>query len=266
MRIVFFGASELGFDCCKHLVELGYQVVGICTIPSTFSIKYKADSERRNVQNVLYKDFSYFNNKFGIPVCVVETKMSDYIEIIELWKPDFILVIGWYYMIPERIMRLPIKGVAGIHASLLPKYRGNAPLVWAMINGEEETGVSLFYIEGNGVDEGDIIQQDKFKIENSDTIKEVLEKAKIASLKILTTSLPLITDEIAPRLKQNNSEATYFPKRSPEDGLIDWTWDKQRIKNFVRAQTKPYPGAFTFINDKKIIIWDGDIEIINNKD
>lgn len=264
MRIVFLGASELGFECCKTLIDEGHNIVGIMTIPSSFSIKYKSETERRQVQNVLFKNFNYFEENYKIPVCCVENKMSDYVNVIESWKPDFILVIGWYFMIPDKIMKLPGKGVAGIHASLLPKYRGNAPLVWALINGEKETGVSFFYIT-DGVDEGDIIKQEKIDILYSDTIKDILEKTKVASIKILKEFVPLIATGEAPKEKQDHSLATYFTKRSPEDGLIDWTWEKERIRNFIRAQTKPYPGAFTIIGDKKIYIWDAEIQTINKE-
>jgi methionyl-tRNA formyltransferase len=144
MRIVFIGASELGYNCCESCIKEGHSIVGIITLGKEFSIKYKEQKERTKVTNVLYKDFKNFQDQYNIPVIVAEHPIAHAYDVIESWKPDLIIVIGWYYMIPEKIMNLPNKGVIGIHASLLPKYRGNAPLVWAMINGEKETGVSLF--------------------------------------------------------------------------------------------------------------------------
>ena len=161
-------------------------------------------------------------------------------------------------MIPDAILKLAKKGAMGIHGSLLPKYRGNAPFVWAMINGEKETGVSLFYFE-KGIDEGDIVARKEFPIEENETIKDVLEKARTASVDILLEYLPMIANGTAPKIPQDHSQATIFPKRTPEDGLIDWSWNAKRIKDFIRAQTKPYPGAFTIINNKKIVLWDADI-------
>jgi methionyl-tRNA formyltransferase len=257
MRVVFMGASELGFDCCKAILDANHNLVGIFTIPQRFDIKYKDQTEKVQVRNYLFKDFRSFESA-GVPVVVVEDKMSAYYDELKRMQPDLILAIGWYYMIPQQMIDLASKGAVGIHGSLLPKYRGNAPFVWAMINGEKETGVSLFYFE-KGVDEGDIIAQGKIIINDADTIKEVLEKAKEASIRILLEYLPQLKDGIAPRIPQDHSQATIFPKRAPEDGKIDWSWDAARIKNFIRAQTKPYPGAFIIVNDKKVVIWDADI-------
>ena len=255
MRIVFFGASELGYDCCENLIISEHSIVGIFTIEQEFNISYSPD---KPVKNYLFKDFKELGRKYNIPVYVVNGNLNNYFNELENLRPEFILAVGWYYMIPKKMLALAEKGGAGIHGSLLPKYRGNAPLVWALINGETETGVSFFYF-ADGVDEGDIIAQEKFIIEENDTISEVLDKLKFASIKVLNINIPLIENGNAPRFTQDHSNATIFPKRSPEDGEINWNWGSIQIKNFIRAQTKPYPGAFTFIKNKKVIIWDADI-------
>ncbi len=255
MRIVFMGATELGYDCCETLIKSGHNIVGIFTIPKEFNISYSPD---KPVTNVLFKDFTMLGKSNDIPVFEVNQNIKDHYRNFEALSPDFLLAIGWYYMIPAKMLNILSKGAAGIHASLLPKYRGNAPLVWAMINGENETGVSLFYFS-SGVDDGDIIAQYKFPILQEDSISEVLLKAKTASVDILMEYVPKIANGNAPRTPQNHEEATIYPKRSPEDGLIDWSWDATRIKNFIRAQSKPYPGAFTIINEKKVTIWDATI-------
>jgi methionyl-tRNA formyltransferase len=255
MRIVFFGASELGYDCCEEIIKAGFEVVGIFTIPQEFNISY---SPGKPVKNYLHKDFFELGKKFNIPVFSVNQNIKMFEDDFKRFNADFILAIGWYYMLPANMIKLASKGAAGIHASLLPKYRGNAPLVWAMINGETETGISFFYFE-KGVDEGDIIAQEKFSIDDSDTIKTILNKTQKASIDVLLKNLPLIANGTNAKVAQDHSKATMFPKRSPEDGLINWSWENLKIKDFIRAQTKPYPGAFTFINGKKVIIWDADI-------
>lgn len=257
MKIVFFGASELGYDCCESLIKEGHQVVTIFTIEQEFKISYSPDAP---VKNYLFKDFRQLGDKYNIPTYVINGDLKDYYQQLKNIQPDFILAIGWYYMIPQKMLGLAVKGGAGIHASLLPKYRGNAPLVWAIINGEKETGISFFYFS-EGTDEGDIIAQETFLIEETDTIKDVLEKAKNASLQILRDYIPQIAINTAPRIKQDHSKATVYPKRCPDDGLINWDWDVKRIKNFIRAQTKPYPGAFTYIGGKRVTIWDADISM-----
>lgn len=136
--------------------------------------------------------------------------------------------------------------------------QGGAPLVWAMINGERSAGTTLFFMDG-GVDSGDIIAQRRFKIFKTDTIADVYKRANENALQMLEESLPLLEQGAVRRVPQDDSKATHFPQRFPEDGLINWSKPVSDIKNFIRAQTRPYPGAFTRINGKKVVIWDADI-------
>jgi len=207
---------------------------------------------------VNYADFFSLGKEFNIPVVSVTVKMNLYTGEVKKYSPDLILVFGWYYIVPKTIREIPRLGCAGMHASLLPKYRGGAPLVWAMINGEDKSGLTFFYLE-EGVDNGDIISQKEFPIEESDYIGDLIDKTTSAALDIIDESIPLLAENKAPRVKQDESQATYVPQRKPEDGKIDWSWDSQRIMNFIRAQSKPYPGAFTEIDGKKVIIWNADI-------
>jgi len=164
--------------------------------------------------------------------------------------------MGWYYMVPKVIRDLAKYGAWGIHASLLPNYAGGAPLVWAIIEGQKKTGVTLFKLS-NGVDDGDIIQQISFSINENDTIKEVYENATKISCEIL---IEVMKDESKIIFRpQDKSLIKVYPQRNPQDGKIDWNWDIERIKNFIRAQTKPYPGAWFEIEDKRITIWEADI-------
>lgn len=258
MGVVFFGSTKLGFSCCSSLIKNGVEISAIFTIPENFSIKYKNDAVVRKVKNATYEDFTFFKNKYNIPVFFVENNILEYKTYIESLEPELILVIGWYYFIDERILNIPYLGSCALHASLLPKYRGNAPLVWAMINGEKETGVSLFYL-AKGIDDGDIIAQKSFVIDNNDTIREVLNKTEDASIEIVINNIPKILNKTANRIPQNHSNATYYPKRTPEDGNINWNLDSESILRFIRAQTHPYPGAYTYINGKKVIIWEASI-------
>jgi methionyl-tRNA formyltransferase len=256
LRIVFFGATELGYQCCRLIATKRLaEIVGIVSVPRQFRISYAPEG----VKNILYKDFNELGIEIGVPVIEVKDKLIDEKNVLETLNPDLLLVIGWYHMIPKSIRDLAPLGAVGIHASLLPKYRGGAPLVWAMINGEKETGITLFYL-GDGVDDGDIISQQKFAIEENDTIREVLAKVTTASLDLIDEYIPLLANGASPRTVQNHKDATYFPQRSPTDGLIDWNWDSQKIRNFIKAQTSPYPGAFTIVNGKKVTIWDADVE------
>jgi len=251
MRIIFMGATEFGFKCLGKLLSMKEDIVAIYSIPRMFKISYS----KKPIKIATYKNFKGIAKRFNIPFIEITGKMKEYENQIRNFKPDFILAIGWYYMIPKKIRDIPRLGCVGIHNSLLPKYRGGAPLVWAIINGEKKIGVSFFYF-GEGVDNGDIIAQKEVSITKKDNIRTVYKKATKVALKILETYIPLIKKGKAPRLKQNKNKATYFPQRKPEDGLIDWNKSSWEIYNFIRAQTKPYPGAF-FLNKKgkKIKVW-----------
>ena len=253
MRIVFMGASKLGWDCCRTLFEAGQRVVGIFTIPREFRISWSPSP----VSNVQFKGFEDLAAAHRVPLVHVTRKMSDpeYAGALGAMRPDLIVVVGWYYMLPRSLRSIAPLGAVGVHASLLPKYRGGAPLVWAVINGEKRTGVSLFHF-ADGVDDGDLIAQSAFEIAREDDIAAVLDKASRASLALVREYVPLLGGGGAPRFPQDHSRATSVPQRRPEDGLIDWrTKSAEQVYDWVRAQTRPYPGAFTFFGGEKVTIW-----------
>lgn len=167
---------------------------------------------------------------------------------------DLLLTVSWRYMIPPDIFQLPKRGAFVFHDSLLPAYRGFAPTVWAILNGETQTGVSLFEI-AEDVDSGDLVAQQAVSIGADETIAEVMEKVTQAYLDVLTEYLPALLDGSAPRTPQDETRATYTCKRLPDDNLIDWTAPTDVIYNLIRGTTNPYPGAFTTLSGRKLIIW-----------
>lgn len=262
MKIIFFGCTNFSkrvLDAISTIENI--EIAALFTIPEYFSISYS----EKPIRNTNYFDFTESAEKLRIPIFQVDSvegkKINDYKEFIQIINPDIILVMGWYYMVPKSIRDLAKYGAWGIHASLLPNYAGGAPLVWAIIEGQKKTGVSLFKLS-SGVDDGDIIRQKSFSIEETDTIKEVYEKATDASCDILIDILKDGSKIIF--YPQDKSKIKIYPQRSPDDGEIDWNWDVITINNFIRAQTKPYPGAWFRINNKKIVIWSADIhEVVN---
>lgn len=250
MRIVFMGCTEIGFRCLEKLIEMGEDVVAVYTMPREFEISYA----NKPVKAVTHKSFEEITDKYNIPLITVTGKMKDYTESIKNFNPDFILVIGWYYMISKEIRDIPKLGCAGMHASLLPKYRGGAPINWAIINGEPKSGISFFYLE-EGVDTGDIIGQREYPILLRDTCQTLYDKATTAAVELIEEYIPLIKDGQAPRTRQDHSQATIFPQRKPQDGEIDWRKSAVEIDRLIRAVTRPYPGAFTYYNHKKLFIW-----------
>lgn len=255
MRVVFFGATELGHRCCQTLIESGEELVGIVSMPEQFPISYATEP----VRNVTYRSFADLAERASVPLVeVTSLKSAEVVETVRAWRGDLGLAIGWFYLVPTALREAFPRGVVGIHASLLPRYRGGAPLVWAMINGEEQTGVTLFYLD-DGVDTGDVIAQMEVEIGRDDTIGQVYARAAAASVDLVRTYVPLIRKGTAPRSPQDHSQASVFPQRSPDDGEIDWSKSAEEIRNFIRAQTRPYPGAFTRINGRKLVVWDGEV-------
>lgn len=165
---------------------------------------------------------------------------------------DLILSINYLFLLDKELIDyLPLS--INLHGSLLPKYRGRTPHVWSIINGEKYTGVTAHLIDQN-CDTGDIIKQVKVPITENDTGAKILDKYENIYPSLLISVLNDISNEKLQRIKQDDSKATYFGKRIPEDGLINWDWQKDRIRNWVRAQAYPYPGSFSFINGEKIIV------------
>jgi len=254
----FLGATNYSKELLLFLIENNLIPKAIFSIPQEFNISY---SEKK-VKNINHANLKAIAEKHSIPYYEIDSiegkKTKDYESIIKELNLNLILVLGWYYMVPKSTRALTKYGAWGIHASLLPKYAGGAPLNWAIINGEKETGVTLFRME-DGVDDGDIIAQKAFSIEQEDTIKEVYDKATVVSKQILTEVLSNI--ESIKFTSQDKSKIEVFPQRSPKDGRIDFSKTAKEIYDFVRAQSSPYPGAFIKTKDgKKLIIEKARVE------
>lgn len=256
--IVFLGCTKFSEQILQFLIKEKVKIKAIFSIPREFSISYS----KEKVINSNYVDLSDYAKKIDVPYHLIESKdtrrLIDFENELKLMQPEVILAAGWYFMIPKKIRNIARHGAWGLHASILPHYAGGAPLVWALINGEKETGVTLFRMD-DGVDDGDIISQKSFHINDHDNIKTLLIKTTKASKEILKETLKLKQINY---LKQDKSKIKIYPQRSPADGKIDWSKPSDQIVNFIRAQTKPYPGAWTIINNKKVIIWDAEISNI----
>ncbi len=239
---MFVGSKALGASVLNALYSISPQsLVGVVTVDDTSDVRCELDQ------------FREFERRTGKPLRVLK-KASELISSISEHQPDLCIVVGWYWVLKPDLLNMVPYGWLGIHASLLPKHRGGAPLVWAVINGETKTGLSLFYFD-EGMDTGDIVAQKEISIEFEDTIADILAKAEIQSLEIVKENYPLLLKGDAARQNQDHRQATYVALRQPSDGRIDWSQPAQTIYNFIRAQTHPYPGAFCFLDEKIIRIW-----------
>ncbi len=240
-RVLFIGSKPLGLAILKEIFSLASHVLQA-------AITFNDINDGRSALDQ-FKEFSERTNK----TLHVLNKPGDLDSLIDRYKPQLCLVVGWYWILPPATISKVSQGTLGIHASLLPRYRGFSPLVWTLINGEKEGGVSLFYFD-EGTDSGDIVSQKKFPIEGNDTIADVLQQAESLSIQMIRENYTLLLNNKAARYKQNQASATYCTRRKPEDGIIDWNLPNHRIYNFIRAQTDPYPGAFTYLGSQKIYL------------
>lgn len=257
MRVVFLASGHFGLECLKAgNTARGCEIAGVVTLPETFSISYRPDG----VKNVLHTDIPGFCAAASIPCMEMPGSMKDaaLLAAVSVWKPDVFVVAGWYHMVPSSWRSLA--PAYGLHGSLLPHYRGGAPVVWAIINGERKTGVTLFRFDG-GVDTGPVLAQAETAIDIGDDIATVYARIRQLGAELVRTHLPTIADGTAVLQVQVSGIGSHFPQRSPGDGLIDWSWAAPRIHDFVRAQTHPYPGAFFFHLGQKICVWKTEIHV-----
>jgi len=257
MSIVFFGTTDTGWHCLDRMVRTGLPVRGIVTAPPEFEISYAPGK----VRNLRHRSFQNFEAEWNIPVLPFTRRFEETIvETLASWQPRLFVVIGWYHLIPSRVRALAPLGAVGIHWSLLPKYRGGSPLVWAMLNGEQETGASLFYLEDQ-VDAGKIIAQRRVPIARHEQVADLIRKLNEASTRLVVEFIPQILAGTATAWEQEEAAASFFPPRAPAQGRIDWHWPARRIYDFIRAQTLPYPCAFTYYHGHRIRIVKASLQL-----
>lgn len=246
MDICLLVSGNLGFQILQHVSSLEDSIKAVFT-----------DSKSEEIIA-----FCLTNS---IPTFIGNPRKSRASLFIKDLECDVLLSVNYLFLIEEDIIKLPKKYAINIHGSLLPKYRGRTPHVWAIINGEKYTGITAHLIEKE-VDNGDIIEQLEIEIGENDTGGDILQKFNILYIEVVNRVLQRIkTDQIL-RKKQDSSKATYFGKRTPESGKINWLWCKDRIRNWIRAQARPYPGAYTFLETQKIVIHKAEISDLGFRD
>jgi methionyl-tRNA formyltransferase len=237
LSILFCGFGKLGSDCLQRLIAEGYTISFILTHKELGKDSVDTFAKEQNIR-FSYKDARKYMNE-------IKEEIAE--ETI-----DYLVSVNYRYIIPKGIFGIP-KYAMNIHGSLLPKYRGRTPHVWSIINGEEFSGITSHIIEET-VDTGDIIEQIPVRINSDDTGYSLLKKFENLYPDLLINSLKKL-DEDRPLIKQNEKEASFFGKRTPDMGYIDFYKNTNEVINFVRAQSNPYPGAYYCLKDgRKIII------------
>jgi UDP-4-amino-4-deoxy-L-arabinose formyltransferase/UDP-glucuronic acid dehydrogenase (UDP-4-keto-hexauronic acid decarboxylating) len=252
MKCIVLGYHNIGCAGLAALKDQGFEIQAVFT--------HKDNSN----ENIWFDSVAELASEMNLPVYAPENiNHPIWVEKIKKLKPDVIFSFYYRNIIKKEILNIPSKGCINLHGSLLPKYRGRVPINWAVINGDTKSGVTLHYMT-EVPDAGDIIAQKEFSIDLLDTAFDVHNKATEAASTLLLETLPLIKNGKASRIVQDNSVATTFGGRRPEDGEINWNKTSREIYNLVRGVTKPYPGAFSFIGDRKCLFWNVE-EVILNK-
>jgi len=252
-KILLICGRERGLFIIKELTNNNVNISGVIIMkddPHEIPWSEKI-GELSKSKNIPYEIGKSFNN---------DNILNFYKEL----EPHIVFTENWRTMIPRSIYE-KAKHFVVFHESLLPKYRGFAPLSWPIINGESETGVTMFYI-GEDVDAGPIIDRYKIPIKHDDSCNELYLKTFDAYLNLCLKNIPrLINDDVQTKL-QNENDATFACMRTPDDGWIDWSKSAKQIHNFIRALKPPLlPGAFTFYNGNKIVIISAEISVIKDK-
>jgi len=243
VKIAVLAYHNIGCRCLEVLIRKKQDVVGVFT--------HRDDPG----ENIWFDSVADLARAHGLS-CHFPGNINDphWVDLLKSLRPDLIFSFYFRQMLSRQILEIPAKGAINLHGSYLPRYRGRCPVNWVLVKGEKETGVTLHYMVERP-DAGDIIAQARVGIDFEDTALTLHHKMERAAARLLEDALPRILAGTNPRIPQNPSEGSYFGGRRPEDGLIDWTRTSMEIHNLVRAVTRPYPGAFTFLGGRKVFIW-----------
>jgi len=249
MRIIFMGYHNIGCVCLEALIgltrELGDEIVAVVT---------HADDPREEIWFASVAKLAFEN-------CLPVYQPADpndpaFVAAMQALQPDLLFSCYYRHMLKQPLLDLPRLGALNLHGSLLPRYRGRCPVNWVLVHGETETGVTLHYMEEKA-DRGDIVAQKAIPITPEDTAVTLFARLTAQAGKLFRETYPLLRSGQAPRHPQDHTLASYFGGRTPEDGRIDWGQSATAIYNLMRAVTHPYPGAFTFLNGRKLYVWNG---------
>ena len=241
MKLVFFGTPDFAVPTLDALHDSSHEILGVVTSPDKKSgrgLKVKSAAIKKSAE------------KYSLPIYQPESTSSKQLHsILKQINPDIYVVVA-YKILPESILNIPHRGAVNLHASLLPKYRGAAPVNHAILNGETETGLTTFLIQKK-VDTGDLLLQQSLPIDNSVTTGEALSKLSFLGADLVIKTLDALAQNKIKPIKQDGDKATFAPKISVQDCKINWSNPALMIHNQIRAFS-PKPGAFTFYKNKRV--------------
>jgi len=244
LKITFIGTSEFGIPILEEIIDYKENKVSVITQP---------DRPQGRSQRILPSPIKKIALRKGLSIFQPEDINEEgSIRKLEEFQPDIVLLVAYGQKLSNRILNIPPMGCINIHASLLPKYRGAAPINWAIINGEKETGITYIFMNEK-IDAGDIFYQQKITILPDETYGELIKRLSNLSAEAINDLLIKIKNKQVERITQDKQISTYAKKLSKEDGEINWEKKGVEVYNLIRGVT-PYPGAFTNYKGKKLII------------
>ena len=253
MRIVFMGTPDFAKESLEALVNAKHEILAVVTNPDK--------PKGRGMKMIFSPVKEYAISKgFEVKQPIKVRNNTEFLEEIKALNPDIICVVAYGKIIPKEILDIPRFGCVNVHGSLLPKYRGAAPIQWAVLNGDKKTGITTMYMD-IGMDTGDMILKEEVEIGENETTGELWDRLSIIGGKLLVKTLELIEKGEAPREKQDNNFSSMAPMLKKEMEYINWKeYPAEKIKNLVRG-LNPIMGAYTFFDNKKVKFW--KVEIIS---
>lgn len=250
LRIVFIGTPDFAVASLKALVKYGYKVVAVVTVPD------KPSGRGQKMHQSAVKEYALANN---LPILQPEKlKNKAFLQELASFNADLQVVVA-FRMLPKEVWDMPPMGTINVHGSLLPQYRGAAPINWAIINGEDKTGVTTFRLK-HEIDTGNILLQQEIPILKEDNVGTLYEKMMKAGAKLLLETIDgLANDSITPKDQDTSMHLNHAPKIFKEDGKINWQLSVRDIQNHIRGLS-PYPVAYTFLHNKQLKIYTATIQ------
>lgn len=245
MDVVFVSHNDLGHACLEELDALGADIQAILTRPTDTDI---ADQT----------DFSSVATATGADYHEVESVNTDAIvETIAAYDPDLLFVVGWSRLVEQRVLDIPNVAALGMHPAPLPRGRGRAPIAWSLIEGLEATALSLFHLVEEA-DAGDLVGQRPIDISVDDDAASLYATVVDAGRELIREYYPRFEAGAVPRVPQDDARATWWPKRVPKHGLIDWRQSPQTVYDWIRGQSHPYPGAYSYLEGRRVTVWEAN--------
>lgn len=243
-RVIFMGTPDFAVPCLARLVEIS-DVVAVVTQP---------DRPKGRGQKLLPPPVKVFAQEHGIAVYQpVRVKATDFVDVLRGLAPDLIVVVAFGQILSKEILSLPPLGCINVHASLLPRYRGAAPMQWAIVRGEKETGVTTMFMD-EGLDTGDMLVRETLPITQAMTAAELHDAMMKLGADVLEKTLFSLSEGTLKRTPQDDALSTYAPLLDKEVGRIDWKKSAQEIHDLVRGLNS-WPGAYTMLEGQKFKIW-----------